>query len=288
MKQFVKIAALAWGVVAAGGAASTAHAAGAPAGALTYVGTVTDTAGKPLAGTQVKVGVFGSATDDGSPALCSSKAASTDALGHFTAYLDKCDQAVRDNADLWTEVTVGKSNATVLPRQRLTPAAYALEAGSAANASGNLAAQLADLAKKVAGVLTGADLAPLTSALNALKGDVAVLKATPKVSAQVVNLQFGTGVMVETQAGTLTAQFSSWVFGEYSPASKPQLKIDGQAVGTLTVGPYLPNTTNGYYATWWVQGMLVAQVTAGKHFIEVAGIGTNNPTNLPVLFTLLP
>jgi hypothetical protein len=250
-------------------------AAGAPSGALTYAGVVTDETGVALGGQQVKVSVYTSASDDGSAAVCASKPVTTDELGHFVAVLDKCDAAVHNFTELYTEVVVGKSNATTLPRERITPAAYALEADMASGASGALAAtlasltqQIAEFGKKIVGVLTAQDLSPINAALQGLKTEVAGLKAVPKVTAQVVELTWGSGTMVETNAGTLVLDISWWVAPQALYAQlKPEFKLDGQVVGIMnSVDLQVP-----YGTKMFVQGKVAVAVSAGKHFLEAGG-----------------
>jgi hypothetical protein len=267
-------------------------AAGAPTAALVYVGTVTDTAGLPLPNQQVKVAVFASATDDGSVAVCASKPVLSDALGNFSAPLDKCDAAVHSAVALWTEVTVGKTGATVLPRQRVTPVAYALEAAAAASASGGLAQQIADLVNKVGKSLTDSDLLPVALDVELLKKDVAALKDAPKTQVIEAQLTFGTGSMIDTPAGTLMATFSVWVIPQSQYAQlTPVFKLDGQKVGT-TYGVEVQNPGSTYPVLVFVNA--VVPVTAGKHFVELNNEKTGNYTCIynsklcPVVFTILP
>jgi hypothetical protein len=265
------------------------------------VGTVTDSSGVPLANQQVKVAVFASATDDGAVALCASKPVVTDKFGQFSAPLPSCDAVIHAQADLWTEVTVGKTGATVLPRQRITPAAYALEAGAAASATGALAAtlasfvsQIADLTKKVGDALLPSDVAPMQSEIDALAADVAKLKAAPKAIALEVALTFGSGTMVETPAGTLVGQFSLWLSPQSQYAAiEPVFKIDGQKVGTSYAPEIFGNIAYFYSRQVFVN--IAVPIAAGKHFFELnnaksgswACAGTVGGI-CPAVFTVLP
>ena len=268
--------------------AAPCWADGVPAAGLRYVGSVTDTAGHTLAGQQVKVSVFPAETDDGSAALCSSKPVNSDSQGSFAALLDKCDSVVHGSPNLWLEITVGQATQVVLPRQKLAAVPYALEAGAASSATGQLAAvlaaltnQLSNFAGQLASAITAADLSPLQQAVDALGTDVATLKNSPKASAQVVELAFGSGTMVETGAGTLVVDVGLWVIPQAT--LKPEFKIDGQSVGTL----YAVNMSSGLMVR--VEGKVAAPVTAGKHFLELGGAANCYTSyKCPVIIQILP
>lgn len=155
-------AALLLAAIASGIGIGRAVATGAPTQApLTYAGTLTDQDGKPYATAQdVTLKVFDAAS--GGTAKCTANTVQAEAAtGNFQVTLPAdCVQAVRDQSELWTELTVGATK-TVLPRTKLGAVPYALEAdtakvaGSAAAASGALKMQVEGIQAKVDGLATG-------------------------------------------------------------------------------------------------------------------------------------
>lgn len=148
--------------IASGIGIGRAVATGAPTQApLTYAGTLTDQDGKPYATAQdVTLKVFDAAS--GGTAKCTANTVQAEAAtGNFQVTLPAdCVQAVRDQSELWTELTVGATK-TVLPRTKLGAVPYALEAdtakvaGSAAAASGGLKTQVEGIVADVAGLKAG-------------------------------------------------------------------------------------------------------------------------------------
>ncbi|MBI5611306.1 MAG: hypothetical protein HY902_20700 [Deltaproteobacteria bacterium] len=155
-------AALLLAAVASGIGIGRAVATGAPTQApLTYAGTLTDQDGKPYASAQdVTLKLYDAAS--GGTQKCATGTVQAEAnTGNFQVTLPAdCVQAVRDQSELWTELTVGAGK-TVLPRTKLGAVPYALEAdtakvaGSAAAASGALKTQVEGIQAKVDGLAAG-------------------------------------------------------------------------------------------------------------------------------------
>lgn len=134
--------------------AGTSFAAGIPpTGALTYSGLLQDTAGQALAGPQfveVKLWNHPSATANAN-VLCDSGTPSSVPLvsGHFSLVLpDACTNAVANNSDVYAEVLVGATAASVasLGRSKLGAVPYAVNADNAVRASSASAADVAAVA----------------------------------------------------------------------------------------------------------------------------------------------
>jgi hypothetical protein len=206
-------------------------AAGAPAAGLVYAGVVTDSAGKPpTAALNVKVLLFASAVDDGSDPLCSSKALqSTAGTGQFTAKLANCDVAIQASPDVWVQVDVAGAP---MPRVKLAPAPYALEAGNAAGASGALAELLAGLKAGLEALTKQVgELAGKVGDLAAVKADVAAVKLAPKLSADQFDVDFGKPAAINFPTGKAIVQIAGMFEGQSLGWPVPILTVDGQSVG---------------------------------------------------------
>ncbi len=162
-KQTMAVASMALAATLAGGIwVGRALATGAPKQApLTYAGTLTDQDGKPYATAQdVTLKLYDAAS--GGTLKCTASTVQAQAnTGDFQVTLPPdCVQAVRDQSELWTELTVGAGK-TVLARTKVGAVPYALEAdsakvaGSAAAASGALKTQVDGLQAKVDGLGAG-------------------------------------------------------------------------------------------------------------------------------------
>ncbi|MBI5610073.1 MAG: hypothetical protein HY902_14455 [Deltaproteobacteria bacterium] len=155
-------AALLLAAVASGIGIDRALATGAPTQApLTYAGTLTDQDGKPYASAQDVTLKLYDAVSGGTQKCAAGTVQAEANTGNFQVTLPPdCVQAVRDQSELWTELTVGATK-TVLPRTKLGAVPYALEAdtakvaGSAAAASGALKTQVDGIQTKVDGLVAG-------------------------------------------------------------------------------------------------------------------------------------
>ncbi len=180
--------------------AGRASATGVPAAnALTYSGTLFDTAGAAVkVPVQVRVRLFDGAVDNGDPAKCASSVVMTEAgTGRFDVPLgDACAAAVHAQPDLWVEIVVGVNPLTMLPRVKAGAVPYSLEsavAGLAAGATGKLqqsldyatagADQVAALKKQVNEL---AATAAKQSDLDAAKAELAAVKSKLPAQAGVV------------------------------------------------------------------------------------------------------
>jgi hypothetical protein len=123
---------------------SRARAAGIPQMApLTYSGILTDAAGTPVTGMKnVLIQLYAAAS--GGAALCGSAPTMvTLVAGAFQVPLgDECTAVVHDNSDLWVDVLV---DGGPIGRAPLKAVPYAIEAASAAAASGALATTIQTL-----------------------------------------------------------------------------------------------------------------------------------------------
>ncbi len=99
-----------------------------------YSGVLADTAGAPETGIEdISVALF--SAPSGGTRLCEASEADVDlaaSLGRFRVALPaSCSDAVRDNGDVYAQVTVG---ATTMPRQKLGASPYAVSARDAQSA----------------------------------------------------------------------------------------------------------------------------------------------------------
>jgi len=120
--------------VAIGYMIGRARAAGIPAAAaMTYYGTLTDTAGVPIAGSKnIQIQMWNVATGGTTPVCVVPSAAITLTAGNFQVPLpDTCTAAVHAGADLWIEALVDGAS---ISRTKLGAVPYAVEAGHATSA----------------------------------------------------------------------------------------------------------------------------------------------------------
>jgi hypothetical protein len=113
------------------GAVGTVIAAGAPQSApLVYSGTLQDSVGAPLTGSQnLTLRLFSQASGGIEACVTPQQSVTPDALGRFSLSLSTaCVDEVRRQADLFVELQI---NATVMPRVKLNAVPYALEADRA-------------------------------------------------------------------------------------------------------------------------------------------------------------
>jgi hypothetical protein len=123
-----------------------AGAAGVPASpTLQYAGTLLDN-NVPASGPRTINVTLWNQADNGAP-LCTSGDVPVNVIGgRFRVPLDACLSTVRDNPNLWAQVSSGS---VTWPRTKLGATPYAIEAERAGAAGGALAAQLMQLTQQV-------------------------------------------------------------------------------------------------------------------------------------------
>ncbi len=195
-----------------------ATATGAPQQApLTYAGTLTDQDGKPYPTAQEVVVKFWDAASGGTQKCAATPVQAEAGTGNFQVTLPaECVQAVRDQSELWTELTVGPQK-VVLPRSKVAAVPYALEAdsakvaGSAAAASGGLKTQVEGLVSDVAGLKgkSGGAGPQVKDATGAVLGTIA-----PGTYTSWLSIQTSTGhvlrIMAQNGLSGEELQFSQW------------------------------------------------------------------------------
>lgn len=128
------------------------RAAGIPAsGALTYSGVLTGPDGVPVNGSKaVALAVFDQ--KENGTLVCQVLSTPTPVnAGHFQLPLpDACTTAVKTHPELWVDVQV--DGVSLLGRTRLGAVPYAVEAASAANASGALDSRISNLEQRLSNI----------------------------------------------------------------------------------------------------------------------------------------
>ena len=148
------VAAAVAGALVAAWQVRRALAEGVPSTDPLYVGGMLTDGGTPVEGARdLTVRLY--VAPSGGSAVCTTSAPGTSVSGgRFRIALDAgCATAVHANPDLWMEVQVGMT--TFPGRSKVGAVPYALEAGTASQAAGALAAELADLRSRVADLETG-------------------------------------------------------------------------------------------------------------------------------------
>ena len=142
------------GLLVVGWEIRRALAEGVPSTDPLFVGGMLTDGGSPVEGPRdLTVRLY--ATAAGGSAVCTTSAAGTSVSGgRFRIPLDAtCATAVHADPDLWMEVQVGTT--TFPGRSKVGAVPYALECGTASQAAGALAAELADLRSRVTDLETG-------------------------------------------------------------------------------------------------------------------------------------
>ncbi|HMA91419.1 MAG TPA: fibrinogen-like YCDxxxxGGGW domain-containing protein, partial [Polyangiaceae bacterium] len=149
-KHVVFVTALGIAIAAFGGyQVRRANAFGIPAtDVLTYRGTLSDVSGVPITGAKnIQLAVWNQ-RDGGSQVCATASMLVNLANGTFQVPLgDACAEAVRNSPDLWLEVLV---DGATLGRSKFGAVPYAIEARTASNAAGSLAAAIDELRTKLA------------------------------------------------------------------------------------------------------------------------------------------
>ena len=227
-------------------------ATGAPTVApLVYGGTVTDKDGKAYP-TEVDVTVaFYDAAAAGNLKCTSSLAKAAAGNGRFETTLPaECVAAVRETADLWSELTVGSGAAkTVMPRSHVGAVPYALEADSA----------------KVAGAAVGG----LKTTVDSLQVAVDALKASGGGGPWVVDKN---GVKLGRLMGINTGSFSLLTSKRYAIFASPEAlgvaqvyfaQKDCQGVPHVMGGSMLNSFAFFWNGTWYGTGASIEGMTTG-------------------------